>query len=264
MNIIDEVMEAALTWADLRRMPGHGDDARDSLHLAIAQALGKMYAQGCSDTWEHALSRQPVPNTQPARKIGGSYQADGAVVARFKTRTGLERVVFEFNEPKGMLHIFTPEQIEGAATMDAEPVAWCYQTISTSGTVGRELHLIRRPDGMDALSASRGAKAIPLYTHPPAPTRINVRCETEDGIGSTYLTPFAVDIEDDGSTTVCVKAWPNQSASTTPLTDEEIVNLSENCMGSVQFGGHEAMTPERIFDVVGFARAVIAAQEAKK
>jgi len=51
-------------------------------------------------------------NPQPARKIGGSYQADGAVVARFQTRAGLERVVFEFNEPKGMLHIFTPEQIE--------------------------------------------------------------------------------------------------------------------------------------------------------
>lgn len=111
MNIINELMEAAQTWADLRRIPGHGDDARDVLHLAIAQALGKMYAQGCSDTWEHALSQQSVP-TQPARKIGGSYQANGAVVARFKTRAGLERVVFEFNEPKGMLHIFTPEQIE--------------------------------------------------------------------------------------------------------------------------------------------------------
>jgi len=54
-----------------------------------------------------------------------------------------------------------------------------------------------------------------LFAHPPTPTRINVRCETEDSVGSTYLTPFAVDIEDDGSTTVCVKAWPNQSAPTT-------------------------------------------------
>ena len=50
--------------------------------------------------------------SQPARKIGGSYQADGYIVSRFTTTAGAERVVFEFNEPKGMLHIFTPEQIE--------------------------------------------------------------------------------------------------------------------------------------------------------
>jgi len=55
----------------------------------------------------------PAPTTpQPARKIGGSYQADGYIVSRFTTTAGAERVVFEFNEPKGMLHIFTPEQIE--------------------------------------------------------------------------------------------------------------------------------------------------------
>lgn len=48
----------------------------------------------------------------PARKIGGSYQAEGVIVARFKTREGLERVVFEFNEPRGMLHIFSTEQVE--------------------------------------------------------------------------------------------------------------------------------------------------------
>lgn len=48
---------------------------------------------------------------QPARKIGGSYQADGAIVARFKTRAGDERVVFEFDTPRGMLHIFNTDQV---------------------------------------------------------------------------------------------------------------------------------------------------------
>ena len=58
----------------------------------------------------------PAPTTpQPARKIGGSYQADGYIISRFTTTAGAERVVFEFNEPKGMLHIFTPEQIEEKA-----------------------------------------------------------------------------------------------------------------------------------------------------
>ena len=47
-----------------------------------------------------------------ARKIGGSYQADGTIVAVFTTLSGKERVVFEFDEPKGMLHIFGTEQIE--------------------------------------------------------------------------------------------------------------------------------------------------------
>ena len=46
-----------------------------------------------------------------ARKVGGSYQADGTVIAEFTTLDGLPRVVFEFDEPRGMLHIFSPDQI---------------------------------------------------------------------------------------------------------------------------------------------------------
>jgi len=62
------------------------------------------------------IAVEQAPTTpQPARKIGGSYQADGYIVSRFTTTAGAERVVFEFNEPKGMLHIFTPEQIEEKA-----------------------------------------------------------------------------------------------------------------------------------------------------
>jgi len=40
------------------------------------------------------------------------------------------------------------------------------------------------------------------------------------------------------------------------LKEEEITAISEKFMGPEQFGGHEAMTPERIFDMVGFARAI--------
>ena len=46
-----------------------------------------------------------------AHKIGGSYQAKGTVVAEFKTTTGLDRIVFEFDEPKGLLHIFSKQQV---------------------------------------------------------------------------------------------------------------------------------------------------------
>lgn len=46
------------------------------------------------------------------KKVGGNYQADGIIVAAFKTTSGDERYVFEFDNPKGMLHIFTPGQLE--------------------------------------------------------------------------------------------------------------------------------------------------------
>jgi hypothetical protein len=54
----------------------------------------------------------PKAEPQPARKVGGSYQADGFIVARFRTRAGVERVVFEFEQPAGMLHIFAADQVE--------------------------------------------------------------------------------------------------------------------------------------------------------
>ena len=46
------------------------------------------------------------------RKVGGSYEANGNIVAAFVTTAGKERYVFEFHEPEGMLHIFTPDQLE--------------------------------------------------------------------------------------------------------------------------------------------------------
>jgi hypothetical protein len=49
---------------------------------------------------------------QRARKIGGSYQALGTIVAEFKTLHGEQRYVFEFCKPRGMLHIFGPSQVE--------------------------------------------------------------------------------------------------------------------------------------------------------
>lgn len=50
-----------------------------------------------------------------AKKIGGSYQADGTIVSTFATLAGETRHVFEFDQPAGMLHIFGPGQVEIAA-----------------------------------------------------------------------------------------------------------------------------------------------------
>jgi len=49
---------------------------------------------------------------QRVRKIGGTYQANGIIVSAFKTTVGDIRYVFEFDTPKGMLHIFNESQIE--------------------------------------------------------------------------------------------------------------------------------------------------------
>lgn len=50
-----------------------------------------------------------------AKKIGGSYQAEGTIVSTFATLAGETRHVFEFDQPAGMLHIFGPGQVEIAA-----------------------------------------------------------------------------------------------------------------------------------------------------
>jgi len=46
------------------------------------------------------------------RKSTGSYQATGTIVAAFTTLDKKERYVFEFDIPRGMLHIFASEQLE--------------------------------------------------------------------------------------------------------------------------------------------------------
>jgi hypothetical protein len=46
------------------------------------------------------------------RKVGGSYEATGTVISAFKTRSGKQRYVFEFDKLPGMLHIFNHEQLE--------------------------------------------------------------------------------------------------------------------------------------------------------
>lgn len=46
-----------------------------------------------------------------AMKVGGSYEAAGTIVSRFKTRSGAWRYVFEFDSPPGLLHIFSGRQL---------------------------------------------------------------------------------------------------------------------------------------------------------
>lgn len=54
------------------------------------------------------------------------------------------------------------------AEPEPEPVAWIYHGIRHDGTPHDNPSLIWRPEYMDVMSASKGAKATPLYTTPPA------------------------------------------------------------------------------------------------
>ena len=47
------------------------------------------------------------------RKVGGSFQHTGVVVAEFATTAGEKRIVLEFDAPvAGMLHVYRPDQVE--------------------------------------------------------------------------------------------------------------------------------------------------------
>ena len=47
------------------------------------------------------------------KKVGGSFQRTGVVVAEFVTTAGKPRIVLEFDAPvSGMLHVYRPDQVE--------------------------------------------------------------------------------------------------------------------------------------------------------
>lgn len=62
---------------------------------------------------------------------------------------------------------------------EQEPVAWMYVGIKHDGTTHGP-HLVWKPQYMDAMSAEKGAKATPLYAHPP---RREWRSLSEEEIG---------------------------------------------------------------------------------
>jgi hypothetical protein len=48
---------------------------------------------------------------QRVHKPNGTYTANGEIRAVFTTKDGQLRYVFEFDDPKGLLHIFNPDQL---------------------------------------------------------------------------------------------------------------------------------------------------------
>lgn len=100
-NFYGVAMERGLPAGQTANMVAHVESA--------ARALHKM-----------ALSSAPVVREpRHVRKVGGSFQHTGTVVAEFKTLAGEPRIVLEFDAPvAGMLHVYRPDQVE-----PCEPVA---------------------------------------------------------------------------------------------------------------------------------------------
>ena len=64
------------------------------------------------------------------------------------------------------------QALEAALKPGGEPVAFMYTAIHDTGTTHGP-YLVFKPGHMDAMSASKGAVAVPLYTAPPAQTKEN-------------------------------------------------------------------------------------------
>lgn len=68
---------------------------------------------------EYEAAKATPQKPRRVRKVGGSFQHTGTVVASFRTTAGAERIVVEFDAPvSGMLHVYRPDQVE---TLDDVP-----------------------------------------------------------------------------------------------------------------------------------------------
>jgi len=90
---------------------------RDLLRRLIQEALTFDPTSQDKDAIEQAkrLAADPQAVPRRVRKIGGSFQHSGTVVAEFTTTAGEPRIVLEFDAPvAGMLHVYRPDQVEPA------------------------------------------------------------------------------------------------------------------------------------------------------
>lgn len=110
----------------------------------VEEANGKLEAvYGCEvaqSSAVHSVCHQiqpadPVFRKWKAQKVGGNYQAEGTIVGEYDTLAGLKRLVFEFNTPRGMQHIFTPKQVIGERTKRLVPCYGTYTKLSTAEVI---------------------------------------------------------------------------------------------------------------------------------
>ena len=111
-DLIESVMRdvAELDYSSPEGMPDvmlvTADELRGILQARLCEALA---APPAAPAPVAPVVREP----RHVRKVGGSFEHTGAVVAEFKTTAGEPRIVLEFDAPvAGMLHVYRPDQVE--------------------------------------------------------------------------------------------------------------------------------------------------------
>jgi hypothetical protein len=152
-----------------------------------------------------------------------------------------------YNESKGYaFSAYTADQMRAYAraaqaqpAASGEPVAWTYTGIKADGSEHGP-HLVWNPAYMDAMSASKGAQATPLYAAPqpaPAPADIAASGEPVAWQWSTGGTsPWIQCSEKDAK---LQSAWPGvvvrplytAQPAPAPLTDEQIDRITTEQWG---------------------------------
>lgn len=94
-----------------------GKDLRPVIVYAKKTYMDLVFVQDeivFNEKFERVAVKRPAPFTlgDRVRKVGGSYSANGTIRATFRTRDGNQRYVFEFDDFRGMLHIFSHEQLQ--------------------------------------------------------------------------------------------------------------------------------------------------------
>ena len=73
---------------------------------------------------------------QRVAKVGGSYQADGVIRARWLTDSGEPRYVFQFDNPSGMVHIFGEHQLSASSLEELEQLEQWEKKLRSQGFYG--------------------------------------------------------------------------------------------------------------------------------
>jgi hypothetical protein len=143
------VLEQALEWAN-----NHGE---------IVFAGGGWKAVDGMNAWTQALRAalaQPNEDYERGFVDGMSEQAKRSVDRAVIALAQQEQEPGVCGRCGGL--VYDPVVLQ----QEQEPVAWVYVGIKHDGTTHGP-HLVWKPQHMDAMSAEKGAKAMPLYTQPP-------------------------------------------------------------------------------------------------
>ena len=139
--VVEQALEALLKSHTCPLLPDDCEEAITSLRAALAQQA-EPSPFGCVTVRRLSLRHENHADQYQFYPAGQSPYLDNV-------------------DECHIVYTAPPQQAE-----PVEPVAWMYTGIKQDGTEHGP-HLVWKPEYMDAMSASKGAKATPLYAAPP-------------------------------------------------------------------------------------------------